>query len=275
MQRWNEVDRTRAVYHEYPFGDFSYGGTRENYNRPLMEFLATVELSETLVEIGCGTGFWLEVATRKGIPQDHCIGVDLAPGSAAIAAHKGFPVVCGDAIQLGIASGVAGVTICNGVLHHTVDPARAFAELVRITKPDGRIFVGVYSWCNPYFYVVHKATWPIRYLYWNCSRSVVDGIWPLAKVLLRLTGYAITGGRVDDSTLRTLLIDQMITPRVRIFTKRRLRRYAAYHTCEVERMSYTQGRLMLTAVFSVRKPEEERTGATLTIPGNPRPENPR
>lgn len=34
---------------------------------------------------------------------------------------------------------------CDGVLHHTTDPEKGFAELVRVLKPGGKIVVAVYG----------------------------------------------------------------------------------------------------------------------------------
>jgi len=34
---------------------------------------------------------------------------------------------------------------CDGVLHHTTDPARGFSELVRVLRPGGQIVIAVYG----------------------------------------------------------------------------------------------------------------------------------
>ena len=46
---------------------------------------------------------------------------------------------------LGLESERFDFVYCNGVLHHTEDPVGAFHELVRVLKPGGRIYVGVYG----------------------------------------------------------------------------------------------------------------------------------
>ena len=46
---------------------------------------------------------------------------------------------------LGLATARFDFVFCNGVLHHTEDPPGAFRELVRVLKPGGRVYVGVYG----------------------------------------------------------------------------------------------------------------------------------
>ncbi len=245
-----KIDRTREVYERHPFGDFCYGERRPNYNRPLVSFLRGLSADNLICDIGCGAGFWLDVATRESpIPQERCIGIDLASASAAAALSRGFPVVCSDAAHLAIRSGAADTAVCNGVLHHTESPERVFAELVRITKPGGAIFVAVYSWRNPYFFLAHKVGWPLRFLHGHWGPRVVDIVWPVARCLLGAAGRLFAGVWLDDATAKTHLFDQIITPRARAYSIWRLRRLAARHGCTIETTDYTSWKLMVTAVI--------------------------
>jgi ubiquinone/menaquinone biosynthesis C-methylase UbiE len=47
----------------------------------------------------------------------------------------------GDAKALEIADETFDTVISNSLIHHVPDPARAIAEIVRVTRPGGRIFV--------------------------------------------------------------------------------------------------------------------------------------
>ena len=114
-----DVARTRELYSHYCFGDFCYGREREKYNRPLIDFLETVRPEAHVYDIGCGTGFLLDVAQRKGIAPDRLFALDLAFENAAALRAKGFNAACGNILALPFRDGVADVTICNGVLHHS------------------------------------------------------------------------------------------------------------------------------------------------------------
>lgn len=246
-----DVARARELYGRYCFGDFCYGAKRQEHNRPLVDFLASIDSNATVCDIGCGAGYWLEAGLRLGMARERAYGVDLSPANVAAAKAKGFPVLCGDALGLALESDISDFTICNGVIHHTPDPFRAFKELVRITRPGGCIFLGVYNRWNPYFYLVHRAALPIRYLYWNWDKRVLDVIWPVTKVLFQPLAYIVLGTFLDRQTGKTLLMDQVMTPYAHLFSKSTLRRYAQQCGCEIQRFRYTKGYMLLTAVFRV------------------------
>lgn len=254
MKSLDNGSRTKGLYSEYRFGDFCYGLQRERHNRPLVEFLRALDAQGAVFDIGCGTGYWIEAALRLGVDRERLHGVDIAAGNAADLRAKGFHAVCGDVLSLPLKDDTAGVTISNGVIHATGDPQGAFLELVRITKPGGLIFLAVYNKWNPYFYVVHRATAPLRYVYWNWTKRVMDIIYPAAEVLFQPLSYLFMGRFLDRRTGMVMLADQVIVPYAHLFSKGALRRYAEQCGCTVLSWGYADARTMVTVVFRVDKP---------------------
>lgn len=56
--------------------------------------------------------------------------------------------------------------ICEGVIHHTLNPEKTLDELIRVLRPGGYLTLGVYCWCFPYSLV----SWVLK----NTLRRVVD-----------------------------------------------------------------------------------------------------
>jgi SAM-dependent methyltransferase len=250
----NRQERTRALYSRHPFGDFSYAEQRHRHNRPLSEFLRTLSRDGTVYDIGCGTGYWTEQAVRSGIPRERLVALDLAPRNAAVMRSKGFNAVCGDVLSLPLKDNVADVAICNGVIHHVPKPRQAYRELVRITKPGGMIFLAVYNRWNPYFYLVHRCTAPLRYAYWHWDKRVLDWVTTAAQPLFQPLAYCFLGAFLDRQTGRTMMADQVMVPYAHLYSKQAVRRYAHGSGCSVMHFGHAGARMMLTAVIRVDKP---------------------
>lgn len=245
--------KTRELYDDHRFGDFCYGQQRDQHNRPLIEFLRALPEEGDVYDIGCGTGYWVEAAARLGVVPERLVGVDIVPGNVVALRAKGFKGLCGDVLALALKDDAVDVTICSGVIHCTPDPRSAFRELVRITKPGGLIFLAVYNRWNPYFYLVHRAGAPIRYLYWHRSKRVLDWVYPVAGLVFQPLAYALIGRFLDRSTGKTMFADQVITPYAHLFAKRTIRQYARQCGCAVLDFGYSGGYLMITAVLRVAK----------------------
>lgn len=252
---------TRAMYEEFPFGDWgALNDVRERNNAMLFELLSMYRDGQTLFDVGCGAGYWLDVYLRHGIPKDKIVGVDLAPRNVEQLRSKGFQVICGDAQSLDVEDRVSDVTVCLGVLHHTADPYRAFRELVRITKPGGYIYVAVYNGWNPYFYIVHKAMFPIRYCYWHWTKKVADVAYAVLRTIARFLARARRGKAFDDAIGRVLFMDQVMIPRAHLFTKNKLKGYAQRQACRVLRLAYSRDRFMVTAIMQVPDRNDGESG---------------
>jgi trans-aconitate methyltransferase len=113
------------------------------------EFLAWLAVSEgkLWVDVGCGTGALVEGILRGYAPGE-VIGVDRSAGFLAGArqaiqdGRARFEM--GDALALPLAAESCDVAVSGLVLNFVPDHARMAGEMVRVTKPGGK--VAVYVW---------------------------------------------------------------------------------------------------------------------------------
>lgn len=105
----------------------------------------TLRSGGRVLDVGCGTGALL-AAVRSVSPKPHGLlaGVDLAPGMVRRAARRrGIRATLADAHALPFADQVFDVVVGNLVTHLLDDPARAAAEMFRVTAAGGTILVEV------------------------------------------------------------------------------------------------------------------------------------
>ncbi|HET7698820.1 MAG TPA: class I SAM-dependent methyltransferase [Vicinamibacterales bacterium] len=248
----DSVAQSRELYDRYRFGTFGYGRRRDAYEPLLFEALGRATPETVLYDIGCGTGYWIDAYLQAGVRKERIRCVDLAPANIADLQARGLDASVGDVLDLDVPDRSSDLTVSLGVIHHTDDPFRAFTELVRITRPGGLIYLNVYNRFHPYYYLVHRATFPLRYAYWHWSPRVADAAYWAARFFFQPLAYVTMGRFLDDQTGRTMFMDQVMTPRAHLFTRRRLSRYARACGCTVQAYRYNRYGLMLSALMQVR-----------------------
>jgi SAM-dependent methyltransferase len=115
-----------------------YRGKRDlvrHWARALTQLRAT----DIFVDVGAGTGQLLaefgSVCTA--------VGVEPHPQALQIASDAPVRLIQGSITALPVASGCAALVTALDVLEHVDDDAQGFAELLRVTRPGGFIFIQV------------------------------------------------------------------------------------------------------------------------------------
>ena len=133
------ADRVRATWTAGDFGRIAVG-----YVRGAGEFIARLELEsgERVLDVACGTGNLTLPAARAGADVT---GVDIAPNlveqarKRAAAESLGITLDVGDAEQLPYETAQFDTTVSMFGAMFAGRPERAAAELLRVTRPGGRI----------------------------------------------------------------------------------------------------------------------------------------
>ena len=244
-------DNVKVLYDRYPFGDFEYD--RSKYNPLLKDFLKLRKKGDILYDIGCGNGYWFRIYSLYGFTKSKIRGVDLSKKSVEYLNKLGYCVIEGDVLKLSLNDNVSNMTICEGVIHHTPDPPKSLRELVRITKPNGHIYINVYNKFHPYYYMVYSAAWPLRYAYWNMNKKIIIPFQEMAVPILKFVLFLLTRKVVTSKSARTLFMDQVITPYAHLFTKNELVNLANRNGCKVLSLKYNKYYSMISAILKVQK----------------------
>jgi SAM-dependent methyltransferase len=101
----------------------------------------------TVLDIGGGPGYFTAAFLARGA---RCILVE--PDPAELSARGAAPVgaVRGDGMRLPFSDGAVDVCFSSNVLEHVSDPARMVAEMIRVTRPGGIIYLAFTNWYSPW-----------------------------------------------------------------------------------------------------------------------------
>ncbi|MCC6781282.1 MAG: methyltransferase domain-containing protein [Planctomycetes bacterium] len=93
-----------------------------------------------ILEVGCGPGGMLEPLARFGA----VCGLDIAHDALRYCKHRGFPrVATGSGTELPFADASFDVVALFDAIEHIEDDRAALAEVRRILKPGGLVFISV------------------------------------------------------------------------------------------------------------------------------------
>lgn len=104
-----------------------------------------------VLDVGCGTGRFAEVATRWGA---NVIGVDLSVAAEVAAqnlATRNFWAIQASVFELPFRPEAFDFIYSIGVLHHTPDCQKAFKQLPPLLTRGGAVAIWLYSAYNPWY----------------------------------------------------------------------------------------------------------------------------
>lgn len=91
-----------------------------------------------LLDIGCALGFFLEVGKKAGWDT---VGVDMSRYAIKRLKEKGIKGIVGTVFTAKFPDNSFDVVTCFQVLEHLIDPIVFLAEVRRILKPGGQVFL--------------------------------------------------------------------------------------------------------------------------------------
>ena len=151
----NAGEMVRNFYNQNPFPDFEIAkfNSIDDFLTSAGWFYRVVNLylpeGIRIADLGCGTGQFSGLLASK---NREVVGVDFSSASInkAQALKNKFNLQNLNFTQADLLSpcfkqNTFDYVFCCGVLHHTGNPYRGFVELVRITKPNGFIIIGLYN----------------------------------------------------------------------------------------------------------------------------------
>ena len=117
---------------------------------PLLVNFSRLADGTRVLDVGCGTGA-LASAVLAGNPRCVVVGIDPSPGYVAYAkAHcsRNCEFEIGDAQKLGFPDASFDACVSLLVFNFIPDPAKALAELRRVTRPGGPVAAAVWDYSD-------------------------------------------------------------------------------------------------------------------------------
>ena len=149
---FTQVDRTEDPDFFVRFMDEAQKPVAIQASKRLMMQRSAVTSGDAVLDVGCGPGSDLfDIVERVG-PAGRLVGLDASEvmivEARRRAKERGLPVTfeVGEATALPFPDGTFDVCRAARLLEHLADPAAALSELVRVTRPDGRIVVFDFDW---------------------------------------------------------------------------------------------------------------------------------
>src|ERR1700723_421309 len=181
----------------------------------LAELIEHLDLNSLVLDVGCGPGRVLGFLARRGF---RCIGIDRSLVSIGRAVDRyDCPGVVADNLSLPIADSIADVIISDGVIHHTTSPRAAFTENLRILKPGGQLYLGVYK---PFGRYPRLYKIPGRQIREGLQRSWTKPLVVLfAQVPYFLLHFVKSRGKRTWGGAQNLFYDYFVKPRVAFLSR--------------------------------------------------------
>ena len=247
--------RTAAHYDAYPF---EFLTPQEEIDiaslqpAPFRRFISEhAKPGMRVGEIGCGPGRGTMYLVQNRL---NVVALDLSRNSIALARGRA-PNACfvqGTNLKLPFADDSFELVVSDGVIHHTPDAYRAFAENVRVLKPRGHLYLGVYNRHRYYYYIYTYLSPLLRRMESASFGRIV--IYITAFPLYYLVHLLKSRGKRSIWGARNFFYDYVMTPHASFHTREQVVGWGA--TIGLDLLAYDRS-LGNIHVFIFRKAEKD------------------
>lgn len=137
-----------AAVYNYISQDFSNTRTKYNIWHSVRTFIGDLPAGSHVADIGCGNGKNMQLRCEDITYH----GMDISEEMVNICQARGFNVIQGDILQIPFDDNCVDACMSIAVIHHLSSRAErvaAIRELIRITKPGGKILIYVWAFEQP------------------------------------------------------------------------------------------------------------------------------
>lgn len=153
LTRFTEVDLTPDARFFVEFMDVANAQPGRQRLKSIIAERLSLFPGARMLDVGCGTGDDVRALASLVGPGGHVTGIDASKTMIDVAKVRSYasalPVefALGDASSLGFSNSAFDACRCETVLLHVEgDPAGAIAEMVRVTRPGGRVVLSDFHW---------------------------------------------------------------------------------------------------------------------------------
>ena len=148
--------KVKQFYEEYPFPNYkiddnkytlSQAGDKNSFSKKLKDFIG---FNKSILEVGSGTSQlsnYLAIGTNNRVCafDTSITSLKLGKNFAKKNNIENINFIRGDIFDKIFQEEIFDFVLCNGVLHHTKNPSKAFSNITSCLKKEGYILVGLYN----------------------------------------------------------------------------------------------------------------------------------
>tara|TARA_Y100000310_G_C20629994_1_gene788120 strand:- start:967 stop:1701 length:735 start_codon:yes stop_codon:yes gene_type:complete len=214
----NSLEHVKDFYNHYNYPD-GYKKRKVYWKEHLSKHIDFNDLKgKKILDVGCGQGTISKVLYDAGADV---YSIDLSKTSVN-QVKKNYPEIkakVGNALDLDFPDNFFDIVLSIGVLHHTPDPYKGFKECVRVTKPNGKMVILLYTKYH-YYPLVYKT---LKILFRNKKPEEVPKLF--IKLVKRFTEHYYKEKRTDQDAIQ-LIADQFFTPIANFYSRYDIKRWA-------------------------------------------------
>ncbi|KKM07557.1 hypothetical protein LCGC14_1732700 [marine sediment metagenome] len=196
------------------------------------------ELSDDIIDLGCGTGRILKLLELSG--KRKLTGIDFSTECLKSAKEnlKYTKLKEMDVTDLSEIKEQFETVICFGVAHHTTEPKKVFKECVRLCKTNGMILYGVSKKYSIRYYDYILLNRFVKFLFRN---RIVPWSYPLFKLWF----FVLNKRWVSDKQLVIRLSDRYLNPIIKFSTVEQIERLCEENNVWIEKINYDSSLICL------------------------------